>query len=380
MKANNVLKVMGIGVLLAVLVACVGAPAEVSSTIEETSGRKPDAVVNGTVTYGERLALSPGAKLVVDLRDVTYADAPAPLIARQTISDPGQVPISFKLEYNREDIDSRNTYGISADIIESDGRLAFTNDTRYEVITEGNPDNVDMQLVLVSPPPGLVEDGVDWRTWVEVPAQVIQANLMPNQQREHLRIDYYQSGLAKCVMPGNQSLKIENKIIFASITLMQPPPTAWGIPCDEELIETYTFEPIYAPLEPGETYHVIVNGTETTSFSIPRSALDFTYIADSPIESAEVVMTNSVPPQYMLRVVSGLPRGSSCTQFNGYEIRRSESEEIEVTITHHEVADPMASCADDYPVVETHIPLGADFEPVKEYTVRVNSETVTRMR
>ena len=108
-----------------------------------TSGRSPNASVRGTVTYRERLALTPGATLVVELRDVSYADAAAPLIARQTISDPGQVPIEFRVGYNRQDISSRNTYAISAQIVESDGRLAFTNDTAYDVITGGNPDRVE---------------------------------------------------------------------------------------------------------------------------------------------------------------------------------------------------------------------------------------------
>ena len=75
-----------------------------------------------------------------------------------------------------------NRYSISARIIESDGRLAFINDTAYDVITHGNPDRVDMLLVLVEPPPDLVDDAdADWQTWVEVPATVISANLIPNE-------------------------------------------------------------------------------------------------------------------------------------------------------------------------------------------------------
>ena len=38
-----------------------------------------------------------------------------------------------------------------------------------------------MLLVLVQPPPDLVADGSDWRTWVEVPVPVIWANLIPNE-------------------------------------------------------------------------------------------------------------------------------------------------------------------------------------------------------
>ena len=127
---------------------------------------------------------------MVEIRDVSYADAAAPLIARQTIPGPGQVPIDFKVEYNRDDIDSRNTYSVSAKIVESDGRLAFTNDTAHEVITHGNPNKVDMVLVLVQPPPDLAGDNEDWRTWVEVPAQVTWANLIPNEPEQFLRIGY----------------------------------------------------------------------------------------------------------------------------------------------------------------------------------------------
>ena len=95
----------------------------------------------------------------------------------------------------------------------------------------------------------------------------------------------------------------------------------------------------------------------------------------SPIESVEVVTLGGVPPQYELRVTSGLPKGSGCSKFSGYEIRRTEPRRIDVDVTHHEVADPSVICTADYPTLETSIPLGADFEPGQEYTVSVNSDT-----
>lgn len=357
---NTLLAAIGILVVLVALAAC---------------GGNPSASVNGTVTYRERLALSPGAKLVVELRDVSYMDAAAPLIAQQTISDPGQVPIKFKVEYNRDDIDSRNTYAVSARIIESDGRLAFTNDTAYDVITRGNPNKVDMLLVLVQPPPDLVQDGIDWQTWVEVPAQVTWANLIPNERERFLRIGYYQSTIEGCVRPGSQGLKVEGNKIIATVTLMQPPPNAWAIPCDEQLVELDAVEPIEASLEPGRTYHVIVNDTATASFSLPGSNLGHTFIAESPIQSAEIMVLESAPPQYQLRVVSGLPMGSGCSQFNGYEVRRGVSNEIEVVVTHHEVADQQVVCTADFPILETNVPLGSNFKSGVEYTIRVNSDT-----
>ena len=89
-----------------------------------------------------------------------------------------------------------------------------------------------------------------------------------------------------------------------------------------------------------------------------------------------MVALESSPTQYELRVVSGLPKGSACSIFNGYEIRRAAPTMIEVNVTHHEVADPDVICTADYPTVETSIPLGSDFEPGMEYSVTVNAETV----
>ena len=115
--------------------------------------------------------------------------------------------------------------------------------------------------------------------------------------------------------------------------------------------------------------------TATASFSLPRSNLGHTFIAESPIESAEIMILESAPPQYQLRVVSGLPMGSSCSQFNGYDVWRGESNEIEVVFTHHEIADQQVACTTDFPIVETYVPLGSNFEPGNEYTIRVNSDT-----
>ena len=193
--------------LLAAL-GCQSQPDPSNATREAPSGRNPNASVSGTVTYRERLALTPNATLIVELRDVSYADGPAPLIARQTIADPGQVPIEFEVRYSREDIDSRNTYAVQARIIESDARLAFINDTAYEAITRGNPDEVDMLLTLVQPPPDQA-GGSDGRAWVEVPVAVAWANLIPNEPEHLLRVGYYQSTIEGCARPGDQALELD---------------------------------------------------------------------------------------------------------------------------------------------------------------------------
>ena len=367
------LSIVCAAIALLAVSACQDDSGPSNATLEVTSGRQPNATVSGTVTYRERIALTEGAILVMELRDVSYADAAAPLIARQTISNPGQVPIKFEIEYNRDDIDSRNVYAISARIEEADGRLAFTNDTAYDVITRGNPTKVDMVLVIVQPPPELVSEDEDWRTWVEVPATVVSANLMPNEDG-FLRVVYFQSTVEGCARRGSEGLRLDGSDIIVSVTLVQPPETAWSIPCDEQLVELDAVLPIEVSLEPGESYRVIVNDRVTSTFSVPRDGFPHSIIDQSPVQSVEVTEVEGSPFEYQLRVVSGMPMGSGCSQFNGYEIRRSQSDKIEVTVNHHEVADPDVFCTADFPIVETTVPLGSDFESGVEYAVSVNSD------
>ena len=345
------------------------------SVLEVTSGREPNAWVSGSVTYRERITLSPGAKIEVAIYDATYPDGPSPTVARQTISNPGQVPIEYRVGYNRDDIDPRHLYSVTASIYEEDGRLAFINDKYRFVITQDYPNEEDMVLILVNPPPEMIGDIEDWRTEVETPARIISANLMSNGVDHYLKIDHFKSRVSGCPRPGSPSVKQMGDEIVAAINVLQPPPTPWSIPCDEKVLHVYASERLSDPLEPGRTYSVVVNDQAFTSLTIPDPELGDTSIADSPIESAEVRPGGGDPTEYALHVVSGLPKGSGCSQFNGYEIRKRWSDRIEVAITHHEVASPLVACTADFPVVETTVPLGSDFVPGMEYTVVVNSDT-----
>ena len=232
-----------------------------------------------------------------------------------------------------------------------------------------------MLLVLVEPPPDLVDDlNPDWRTWVEVPVTVISANLIPNEPEHFLRIAYYQSTIEGCARPGSQSLQLDGNDIVVSVTLMQPRFTAWSIPSHEQVVELDTVELVGSALESGKTYRVIVNGTVTTTFTLPDPGLGHTFITESPIEIWDVEILESDPPQYQLRVISGMPTGSSCSQFNGFEIRRIEPQRLELLITYHTVADSSAHCTKDYPIVETVVPLSSDFESGIDYAVSGNAE------
>lgn len=116
-----------------------------------------NASVSGTVTYLQRVALSPDAVVKVILEDVSVADAPAKVLSEREIPSNGkQVPISFELNYATTDIQPKHRYSVRA-AIQSGNRLLFTSTKSYPVITNGAPSRVEMIMQpasTTSPVPG----------------------------------------------------------------------------------------------------------------------------------------------------------------------------------------------------------------------------------
>lgn len=104
-------------------------------------------VVRGTVTYRQRMALPRNSVLTVTLLDVSLADAPSTTISEQRIElNNQQVPISFEIKFNPNQISLRRRYAVRAEI-QNNGRQIFTTDTNYPVLTQGNSNTVDINLV-----------------------------------------------------------------------------------------------------------------------------------------------------------------------------------------------------------------------------------------
>jgi uncharacterized lipoprotein YbaY len=120
------------------------------SSVDPAAGEPPAnlASITGTISYRERIALTNAAEAVVTLEDASRQDAPAIRLAQQTISDPGQVPIRFALDYPRTAIDPRGSYILRAHISDR-GRLLFTTETQTPALTRGAGDEVHLLLVLV---------------------------------------------------------------------------------------------------------------------------------------------------------------------------------------------------------------------------------------
>ncbi len=252
--------VTAIGILIALLLG---------SACQSSSGSANS--IHGTVNYLENLELTEDAVLRVSLRDTSYADASAELIAEQVITNPGQVPIKFNVEYDPEDLDPRNTYSISARIIETGDRLAFINDTAYDVITRGNPSRVNMLLVMATPPPDPTGqwNESNWQTWVESEVPVLGAEMVEFHPEPILLVEHLQSTMDGCSRPGSQTFEVRGSDIFVSVTLQQPPPTPWAIPCDDEVVTVEEVVRFGDSLSSGETYRVIANGVDTGTVTIP---------------------------------------------------------------------------------------------------------------
>lgn len=107
------------------LAACAGQPASESRHLD------------GEVFYLQRIALPPAAVLSVSLQDVSVADAPALVLARQQGPVKDQVPLAFRLDYDPTRIQPNHRYAVSARI-ELDGKLMFISTEQHSVKLDGS--------------------------------------------------------------------------------------------------------------------------------------------------------------------------------------------------------------------------------------------------
>jgi copper homeostasis protein (lipoprotein) len=101
--------------------------------------------VKGTATYRERMALPPDAVFEATLEDVSKADAPAEVIGQARIERPGNPPIRFEITYEPAQIISSRRYAVRARILVG-GKLFFTTDQHYPVLTGGQGNEVTLLL------------------------------------------------------------------------------------------------------------------------------------------------------------------------------------------------------------------------------------------
>jgi hypothetical protein len=93
----------------------------------------------------------------------------------------------------------------------------------------------------------------------------------------------------------------------------------------------------------------------------------------APIESVEVTVAESFPPQYFVQIISGLPNG--CAVFEEVTTER-DGETVRITVWNSmPVSDEPIACTMIYGFVEHNVALGSDFTSQQRYTIEVNDAT-----
>jgi putative lipoprotein len=105
--------------------------------------------IDGTVTYRERVSLNSGAVLQVWLLDAEWVGAQSKTLVSSTISNPGQVPILFTLDYDPAWIIAGHIYTMRAEIRDR-GRLLFMSDRPVPVEPDDDGDRVKLMLIRAS--------------------------------------------------------------------------------------------------------------------------------------------------------------------------------------------------------------------------------------
>jgi hypothetical protein len=97
---------------------------------------------------------------------------------------------------------------------------------------------------------------------------------------------------------------------------------------------------------------------------------------EAPVESFDLLILESFPPQYNVEIVSGLPNG--CHRFERYEVERDGSAtDIKITVWNTIPVGDDIACDQSYGTHTGTATLGSDFESGTEYTLTVGDKTET---
>lgn len=106
----------------------------------------------------------------------------------------------------------------------------------------------------------------------------------------------------------------------------------------------------------------------------PASPTPSLRTVDAPIDELELVIRESFPPQYAVRIVSGIPSG--CAQFKEAVLTGTSGNTFTIKVTNTEIDDPNAVCTAIYGMQESVIELGSDLTSGSDYVVVVNDKTL----
>ncbi|MBI5285604.1 MAG: hypothetical protein HY874_10965 [Chloroflexi bacterium] len=92
----------------------------------------------------------------------------------------------------------------------------------------------------------------------------------------------------------------------------------------------------------------------------------------APVDSLGLITSDSLPPQYSVRIGSGLPSG--CARFNAARITGRTGSTIMIEVTNTVPSDENVACTAIYGTHEEVLRLDFPFKPGNEYVLRANEK------
>ncbi|HEX5045986.1 MAG TPA: hypothetical protein VFX89_02605 [Gammaproteobacteria bacterium] len=92
----------------------------------------------------------------------------------------------------------------------------------------------------------------------------------------------------------------------------------------------------------------------------------------APIESAEIVIRESSPPQYAVKITSGLPNG--CAKFDRIDVV-PDGKAVDLRVWNTLPVERTIACTMAYGTTSNTVNIGGHFERGRTYDVRINGET-----
>ena len=115
--------------------------------------------VTGTMTFREKVALTPAAIAIITVVDHTAAPEAGAIVGQQRIDNPGNVPIAFSVLVDDAAIDPTHAYGLYATIV--DGGSTWQNAVGEPVITGGPSSGIALSLTAVAAAPTAITGTID---------------------------------------------------------------------------------------------------------------------------------------------------------------------------------------------------------------------------
>jgi hypothetical protein len=178
-----------------------------------------------------------------------------------------------------------------------------------------------------------------------------------------------------CASPLGSGFRRAGDVIYAYVTNT--------IPANPNTVCTLIYRTYEVTIDlgtdfvPGHKYTARVNDKTITFVAhggiVPPDQSGERVTVPAPIESAEVIQQPSSPPEYVVKVVAGLPSG--CAKPGDSTVTR-QGNEIRIDVTNTMPAgNPV--CTMIYGTYELSINIGSDFTDGETYTVNVNDTIVT---